>query len=520
MTKRGEHEASKSRIPYRLFFEEFLLLYLLWSDISGYFGVLPADFEYVDKLIAWVVIGLLLYHLSLTKLMFGHKNPREDILIIIAFFLLVLKNNFVIIKDLARESIFLTDYFKFMLKHIIIIEKLGFYAGGILIILIAFYTAKRLSIRKPSIMHLIHEEGEPPKTASKIFARFITVFLVLVAFFIMLFNLFIEWIGYLGDDAITLLSIILAIIIIRKHTTHLSEYRLFRKINTLSEKFIDKIFESLESRRHVFIALSGILVLHLLTDFVVFIMPLLIGQPSVSYLGSLDSNHPTLFSLAAADIAPLPLSGKFVFLYLYAAEFIAITFLMAFPLYIWYLYYAGKEMKVPHSILALFLASLLPFFLAPIFRLSSISKATLLGVDIRINPVSFAASINPEYIMMASLVTFILVFIALHYFTSLKKALVYLSFIPFALFMLRYVFLFLKDLAIFYLKAISGFLHASEAFFLLYFALFLILTVLFYGFGTIYFLYEAERKLGYFAEHIDRKFYKGSKDVSPGKKKR
>ncbi len=487
---------------YRLYIEEFLLLYLLWSDISGFLGVLPADFEYIDKLIAWVVIGLLLYHLSLTKIMFGHKNPREDLLIIIAFFLFVIKNNFAIMKELIKGSVFLTDYFSFMLRNTIVIEKVAFYIAGVLLLVIAFYTAKQLSIRKPSIMHLIHEEGKPPKTYFKIFVRFITVFLVLISFFIVIFNLFIEWIGYLQDDAITILSIILIFVIINKHSSRLSEYKLFKKINNLSEKFIDRIFEFLKSKRHIFIALSGILVLHLLTDFLVFIFPLFIGKISVSYLGTLEAEHPTIFELAITEISQANGLEKFYFLYLYTAELIAIIFLMLFPLYVWYLYYTGREMKINDKIIAIFLASLIPFVFAPIFKLASISRGYILGVDIKINSISFAAIVDLQYIVLASILVFFLTFLAIHYFAFLKKLLIYISFLPLAIFVIRYVYLFLKDLLIFYLEAINNFLLTNEIFFVFYFSIFLIITALFYILGTSYFLLEAERKLGYFATHF------------------
>ena len=512
-------EVTNKGIKYRLYIEEFLLLYLLWSDISGFLGVLPADFEYIDKLIAWLVIGLLFYHLSLTRILFGHKNPLEDMVILISFFLLVIKNNFVIIKELVRESIFLTDYFAFMLKNTIIIEKTAFYIAGLLLLSIALYTAKKLSIKKPSIMHLIHEEGKPPKAYSRIFVRFITVFLVLISFFIIIFNLFIEWIGYLQDDAITILSIVLVVVIINKHSSRLSEYRIFMRINNISEKFIDKTFEFLKTKRHIFIASSGILVLHLLTDFIVFIFPLFIGKISISYLGTLEANHPTIFQLAIEDILQASGLDRFYFFYLYTVELIAIIFLMIFPLYIWYLYYCEKEIKINDRIIALFFASLVAYILAPIFKLTSISRGNILGVDIRINPISFAAIAELQYIVLLSMLVFFLTFLAIHYFNFLKKLMIYISFLPLAIFMIRYVYLFLKDLLIFYLKAINNFLLTNEIFFASYFSIFLIITALFYVLGTSYFLFEAEKKLGYFATHFysDNKVYKRIKNKGKNK---
>ncbi len=510
MQKGVKNKEERTKGRYNLYIEEMLLLYMLWSDISGFFGVIPADFEYVDKLIAWVVIALLLYRLSLTRILFGHKNPREDILLVVAFFLLVLKNNFTIIKELVSESVLLTPFFKFMLQNSIIIEKTAFYIGGLLLILLSVYTAKRLSIKKPSIMHLIHEEGMPPQSYTKQLVRFTTVFLVLISFFIIIFNLIIEWVGYLHDDSITILSIILGIVIINKHSKKLSDYTIFKKIDGFSEKFLQKIFEFLKTRRHIFVATSGILVLHLLTDFIVFIMPLFLGKTFVSYFGSLEANHPTIFKLAATDITQAAFIDKINLLYLYAMELVAILFLMLFPLYIWYLYYSGKGMRINDKVIALFFTSLMVFLLAPIFKLSNISKGYVLGVDIRLSPISFAAIVDIQYIVMASLLIFFITFLLIHYSEFFKKMFIYFIFLPLAFFMIRYVYFFLKDLAIFYLRSINKFLIGKDFFFLLYFFLFLIITLLFYICGTFYFLLEAERKLGYFANHFyqDNKVYK------------
>ena len=507
MKKEGKIEKAEGHL--RLYIEELVLMYMLWSDISGFTGVIPPDFEYIDKLIAWVVLALLLYHLSLTRILFGHKNPKEDLLIVLSFFFLVIKNNLYIIKLFAPESHLFTPYFKFMLKHAIAIEEGAFVLGGLLLIFLSFYTAKRLSIRKPSIMHLIHEEGLPPKKTSVLFARSITVFLVLIAFFIAVFNLFIELIGYLHDDSITILSIILGIVVINKHSKRLSDYKIFKKINDFSEVFLDKVLEAFKSSRHIFVALSGILVLHLLTDFIVFIMPLFLGRKFVSYLGGLETHNSTIFKLAAADIAAGSLLDKINILYLYSMEFIAILFLMIFPLYIWYLYYSGKEMKLNDYLLSLFFASLVVFLLAPIFNITSISKGYVLGVDIRIDPLSFKAIVDIQYIVMASLLVFMMAFLAVHYFDYARKLLVYAAFLPIAVFMIRYVFLFLKDFVIFYLKSINIFLVNNQFFFALYFVLFLVITVAFYLLGTSYFLLEAERKLGYFAQHLYLQTKKG-----------
>ena len=350
-------------------------------------------------------------------------------------------------------------------------------------------------------MHLVHEEGQPPKNSLQLITRFTTVFLVLVGFYIIIFNLVIEWIGYFTDDSITILSIILGFVIIRKHAHNLTDYKIFKRMNELSETFLDRVFETLESKKKIFIALSSILVLHFLTDFIVFILPFFSGQTHVGYLGALQVNHPTIFWLASADISLASGLDKIVLFYLYSMELIAIIFLMMVPLYIWWLYYSGRDMKLYDSVIAGFFAALVPFILAPIFKLSELSEGAILGVDIHINPISFAALFRIQYIMLASLMVFIVLHLAVHYSKEIKKFTVYALFLPVAGFMVYYIYLFLADLSEFYIKSIRQFLQQHAFFFLFYFALFCILTVLFYIIGTGYFLYEAEKKLGYFAEH-------------------
>ena len=56
-----------------------------------------------------------------------------------------------------------------------IINKITFITAGILLILHAFYLTFNIHVKKPSLMHVIHEEGVP-KTLVKKTERFLIVF--------------------------------------------------------------------------------------------------------------------------------------------------------------------------------------------------------------------------------------------------------------------------------------------------------------------------------------------------------
>src|SRR3989338_5159211 len=78
------------KIEHRI--EELILLFFIIISILKFIDILPGDLDLLQRLMSWVALGYLVYKVSPTKLLFNNKHHFGDFFIIVAFFLLILKN--------------------------------------------------------------------------------------------------------------------------------------------------------------------------------------------------------------------------------------------------------------------------------------------------------------------------------------------------------------------------------------------------------------------------------------------
>jgi len=108
----------------------------------------------------------------------------------------------------------LIPLYKFVFQNQMTINFLSFVFGMFIIIVLTSYLAKKFSIYSPSLMSVIHEEGPPPTNIKKYIIRFLTIYFVLVGFYVVVFNLIMEfspyWLSYPGQDWASTLQLHLA----------------------------------------------------------------------------------------------------------------------------------------------------------------------------------------------------------------------------------------------------------------------------------------------------------------------
>ena len=161
--------------------EEIILILIILLSILDFFEILPADLEFTKNIISWSILGYLLYKASLTKILFNNKNIHIDLLLTISYFLLIFKNIIAYVNINIENYYFFSYLNKFILENSTLFEVSSFYFGSSLLILISIYSALIMQVRKPSLMHVIQEEGNPPKNISKMLVRFFTIFFVFTA---------------------------------------------------------------------------------------------------------------------------------------------------------------------------------------------------------------------------------------------------------------------------------------------------------------------------------------------------
>lgn len=474
----------KRSLMFRM--EEALLIILILLNFAEFFSILPGDLDFIKKIVSWSTLGYLLYSASITRVFLGDRHRGIDIGLIFAYFLLFLKD--IIALAVEGGANVLAALYAFMASNGILIEKVGFITGGVLIILFSIYLTFNLHVRKPSIMHVLHEQGIP-KTMRKKVERFLILFVVFTAFFILVFNLMMEWLAIAVDASLVVFTLLFFFIaVLRKHTHRFDVGSVIFKVMEGSEKFYAKFIALFHSKKRIGLGFSGLLVLHLLTDTAVFIVPyLLIFTESPLYLA--PGTRLGLSAWYLADIAGKTLLDQAAITFVYILNVVAMLFFLLVPGYIWWKVYRRAGFKLTHGELSLFFASLVVFVLSPLFRISGISIEGLVGVDIISHAIDPAIGVGT--IVLLSLATAVIVYLLSY---LLKEILLIISLVILAAFFTIYVYNFFTSFSSYYLQSISSLWAGQNYFILFYFALFLIITSLFYAGGWAIFLMEARRE--------------------------
>jgi hypothetical protein len=504
-----------SKISHRI--EEFILIILILLNVLDFLEKLPGDIDFLKKIISWILLGYLLYKVDLTNIMFGRKetiggmmfgarNKLIDLTILTAYFSLIVKNltNYAITlcepKALAGELICVgeIDLFEWFVVKIVaiapVLDKLFFYIGGILIILISFYLLK-FEIKKPSLMSILHEEGLPPKHIGKLTLRFLSIFFILISFFVIVFNLMLEWLAMAVDAPLLMLGILFYIFIIIRHHKKFSTENFIYKIGNFGESFYEHFIRLFHYKETIFLGVSAMLVLHLLTDVGNFIIPYIIGKKDLLYFQQLGAaGHTPVISLLLTDILKVTGLSKLGLVWVYSFNILALLFLLILPGFIWYKLYHRRGINVHHIPLALFFCSVMVFILMPAFNITSINSESysLVGVDIQTHSIlESGKSLLIPFIL--SLVTGIIVYI-LSFSHKLKELLLILGLITINAFFGYYIYLFFKDISRYYFYNIPALLSSPDFFVGFFLITFYIANLFLYVVGFLIFLAETKRE--------------------------
>lgn len=475
--------------------EIFILLFIIIINFLDFFEVLPGDVDFTKKILSWLLLAYLLYRISLTQLFFGVKNRFIDFSLIITYFLFITKNLIGYASVSVEEANILTPLYNFLISNNIAIELISFYIGGIALILLSILITFLLEVKTPSLMDVIHEQGYA-STISKKLERFIATFLVLVFFFIVIFNLVMEWLAIAVDASLLVVAFLFYMLtLFRTHFRKLNPKSFLYKVGDAGEEFYENFIALFHSRERIFLGISGLLVLHLLTDVAIFIIPYILGFHDILYFGHLGTGHDPLYILFIKDttIATTLLQKAYIS-WIYLFNIFAMLFLLILPAYIWYKLYTKTGFSVSNKKLCIFFTSVTIFILAPIFKLKEMKVLGLIGVDII---TSQLPKINLALIVLSTLL-----FGALIYFLSfnhyIKEKLIALAIILIDLFFALYIFYFFKSSISYYIQTIKLLLFNLKKYFIaIYFILFFIITALFYIIGFIIFLSETKKEFRY-----------------------
>jgi len=480
-----------------------LLTLIIILHVTDFLEVLPGDLDFIKKLISWTALGYLFIKASLSTILIGYQRHRFDIAIILTYFLFITKNLIGYVSVAVEEANLFEKLYSFLITNAVLIEKYSFYLGGILLIFISLYMALRFEIRQPSFMAVLHEVGPPAQNWTELAVRSLSFLLVLVTFFITIFNLATEWLAIALDAPLAVIGIFLYLFLVIRHHDQLHPSNFIYKIGHFGETFYERFMQMFHYPQTIFLGIMGLLALHLLSEVGHFIIPYLIGLKDVLYFGQLGPGHTPLFHLFKADIVATSFLGDISLFLIYFLNAIAMIFLLVLPAFVFYRFFIGRPLHVPRTSLALVFSSLLCFALTPAFFIKKISQAGLAGVDISTKSILSSSSIidtiikerTTAIIVVASLcILLTLITWILEYNQTIEKDAFIIAVLIGMVFFGFYIWFYFVSLYQYYISTIIFLVKSSEYFISAYFLLFSMITILFYVGGYLFFIYEVFKR--------------------------
>jgi hypothetical protein len=251
--------------------------------------------------------------------------------------------------------------------------------------------------------------------------------------------------------------------------------------------------------------MSGILILHLLTDFGIYIVSYIFYQHEMLYfdIGTafFSEHHIPLFSIVNVfghgtslfmqDIVRASTLLQYIeIIWIYVFNSIAMLFLFLAPAYIWYILFHRKKAHEREWILVLSFVALAVYVAFPLFHIGMIQVNGLIGADITTSSIAENnAFLSPlEVIVVSSLIG--LGIYGLSFKKWLRRDFVYLSFIAALIYLALYLYYYFVDVLLYYYNVILVQISAGDWLVLFYILIFALLSVLFYPISFLVFLYE------------------------------
>lgn len=476
--------------------EEVILLVIIILNFFDAFEILGSDLDFAKKIISWAALGLLFYKVKLSKLFVGRDDARLDLMLVFGYFLLTIKNlvSYAFV-EFEETSLFLEDFYAAIVHNAFLIESIGIYIG----LAVLFFVSLRLafvSIKRPSIMSVFHASESKPSSVKEYVVRFLSVFAIVFGFFIVFFNLTMEWLAIAIDAPLLMIGLGLYIILVLQHRASFSQVGFLTKFGDFGSKLYEDVLKHIQFRKTFFRTIAAMIVLHVITDAFTFVWPYLFGFGDKLYLALLSAPHPSFMSLLSVQLLHLPLFEAISLVVIYLGNVIALLFFLVYPFYTWFVLYKNKTIHPSRLQISVLVSSITLFLLSPTFRIIPLLNQQLFGVDI------IGQYANSSYIFS----TVVLCSLALGIFVELySKHIEHERFVIFGLIIVSQVFLFcymamyLFSVSTFYFSILPTLFFKSKIILLLFFALLFIGSLLFYVIGVGSFIKDS---VLHFTQHI------------------
>jgi hypothetical protein len=346
---------------------------------TSYLALLPTAAEFVMHALSIFFIGLMLYRAKLSWVLFGEERTNVTLAIIGVSMLMSVKTILVTLINTTPGG-----FIQLLLEATqASIGDVGLYALSALLFVVLSVWLSGLRVKSPSVLDMLGEEGVV--TGAKRIVRAAVIFVTLVAFHVLIFDITLQWWSLIIGTAFIIIAMGLLVLNIVQHEHYNISFKRFLLIIENFEHFIYGHFSALFHKRSTLLfGIAALLVLYPLSDLAAYVIPYVTNIMNSGYsdLFSLP-NHLPLAPLAYRAFAAGRDVGILASL-VYGLNAIAIFLGLCLPALFWYRMFRKRTLTLSPIASGVALTAAACAVLAPAFELGRLSLAglPLVGVDI------------------------------------------------------------------------------------------------------------------------------------------
>lgn len=465
--------------------EIFVLLSLIILNVLDFLGLLTEEFDFIKKIISWTGLLLILKSAHLSKIFFGIKDKIYDIWFPISLFILSFKD-FMAFVNIAHEEF--EGFLKFIIDLFFLysseIQTFTLYIGLIMLVFWSFYVVIKMKTNigeKTSIYKLIK------KKYSELGAlTILKVFLLQYIFFVIFFNMFIEWLAISVDSAVFTLGFIMFLLYRNKF-----EDGAINSLSSFGEEFYERVIKLFKYKNGLNFGIMLMYLLHLLTDIAIFIIPFVMFISNPLYMEDLSElTHESVVNIFFFHNS-IGLSQGIVALFVHLISILFIAQLLLYPLIIFLSRLQYKKIEMNSTNIALFFSTMAGFFSYSLIKIFPIKTLKFVGVDFQH---SLIASLDYSKALFSIFLVFIVFFaikFLLDYIKINRIKDLFNSLIEFivSVFVVIYFSMYIYS-NFYFLIEIIRYIARLDLIYFFFIFFFILTTILFYIYTTLIFLKE------------------------------
>jgi len=456
-------------------------------SVLSFLQLLPVGGEFVLRVLGITFMFYVLYRARIMYVIFGEERRWANVLLLGTCALASART---LVSALTEPSF--DNLVTVVLEALTAsIDDATMYAiAGVLFLCLGALFASRLHVRKPSVMAMIGESGLP-RTPYQSIVRTILIAILLSAFYIVVFDITLQWWGVILQTAS--IVIIVGILIgqtLRHPKARISLGDFLLAIEDIDSFYYTKLVRLMHSRATILFGVAALLVFFPLSDLGVFLVPYTLNVPNGAFEQLAEPRlHSPLSALAYESALALGGVEAAAAVVAYVLNAVGAIMVLLLPALLWLRMFRKRTLTLSPLGSAVFIACALCFLLAPAFALERLSETTttMVGVDIQTRPLTDQPVVAAVLISVAAGIVTYLLARRLTVLVSLVVVLLSLAFLA------RYVLLYFTDVwndllqnALVFLNGAGSVNFIAGALFLS----FLAMSVLFYVGALASYLYE------------------------------